>query len=915
VRFGGECLETYHCERWQGAGCLAYEEKDKDRYYASMCYPMVGYTGMPFSRDTRLDGEYDLFSCLTPSVQAQFIISDRSRIYSGSSRRNLKATFLDQPRQKLDINSNEANYIEGFNLTDDHGFRYSFGGPRPDGRGTLAEFGPDKNRGIDAEPLFDRPQTAWPLTTITSPLNETIQFTYEESYNYTPEYRELRIYDAAQEVRRSTSGDLPYSESTYYTGFAGGDTAGSPRSVTWRITRIESDKEIVRFIRYTFAENSELSGSIKEIQITNKFTNQLCKTIRLNYDLHYPHTLLNSVTVYGSDSRTQGEKYNFSYYLPSEPVLSKHYADQWGFYRERTNGKYFHSEFTSQNYKYVRNSSSNSITASPLSHQAISTLVYDRTYNLSGYNLFSLQEITFPTGGTTRYQYEPHEFNSYALGRFQRVKGGGQRIESIISDPKNGSPAVVTKFKYGTNEDRLGYTNFDLNHKAFMNEIYHVKDEGFHAVDLGVPTIRGGGVTMWTERIFQSSPIGTASQELFCVSYPEVAIYRYEASGNNFLGKVVSTYSIDRRYTADYVAAGCSGTPVDCYSNYAGPYNIIGYNPSFKPQILTRAWYNKNNAKVKSENYVYEFLPLGPDSFDGLKVYQTTFAHGPDGNWWHEIDNYIGSYYQTQLISYYTGTRQLKEKKTTFYDNPSLPVTIDESFHYDDLFRLSQKMMSNNEYFDDSFYHYPSGSSSVEQVMVNKNMLSTVIQETGYRNGYEKDNIRTRYGQDPNQTKNFILPTSVEGYTYNDTKTQITYDLYDNQGNLLQCTTKDGVITTYLWSYKGHYPVAEIKGAAYSTVRTALGGESEVQRISNSTLLSTSDQLKINNLRSNSSLSAALINTYTYQPLAGILTATDPRGITTYYEYDVLNRLKRVYLKENNVEKNIESYEYNYKNQ
>ena len=24
VRFGGECLETYHCERWQGAGCLAY---------------------------------------------------------------------------------------------------------------------------------------------------------------------------------------------------------------------------------------------------------------------------------------------------------------------------------------------------------------------------------------------------------------------------------------------------------------------------------------------------------------------------------------------------------------------------------------------------------------------------------------------------------------------------------------------------------------------------------------------------------------------------------------------------------------------------------------------------------------------------------------------------------------------------
>lgn len=33
ARFGGECLETYHCKRWQGAGCLAYgqlsEEEEK----------------------------------------------------------------------------------------------------------------------------------------------------------------------------------------------------------------------------------------------------------------------------------------------------------------------------------------------------------------------------------------------------------------------------------------------------------------------------------------------------------------------------------------------------------------------------------------------------------------------------------------------------------------------------------------------------------------------------------------------------------------------------------------------------------------------------------------------------------------------------------------------------------------------
>ena len=37
ARFGGECLETYHCNKWQGAGCLAYayttEETEKVEVY------------------------------------------------------------------------------------------------------------------------------------------------------------------------------------------------------------------------------------------------------------------------------------------------------------------------------------------------------------------------------------------------------------------------------------------------------------------------------------------------------------------------------------------------------------------------------------------------------------------------------------------------------------------------------------------------------------------------------------------------------------------------------------------------------------------------------------------------------------------------------------------------------------------
>jgi YD repeat-containing protein len=38
----------------------------------------------------------------------------------------------------------------------------------------------------------------------------------------------------------------------------------------------------------------------------------------------------------------------------------------------------------------------------------------------------------------------------------------------------------------------------------------------------------------------------------------------------------------------------------------------------------------------------------------------------------------------------------------------------------------------------------------------------------------------------------------------------------------------------------------------------------------------------------------AMITTYTYDPLIGITSMTDPKGYTVYYEYDDLHRLVRV---------------------
>jgi YD repeat-containing protein len=190
------------------------------------------------------------------------------------------------------------------------------------------------------------------------------------------------------------------------------------------------------------------------------------------------------------------------------------------------------------------------------------------------------------------------------------------------------------------------------------------------------------------------------------------------------------------------------------------------------------------------------------------------------------------------------------------------------------------------------------------------------------------------------EIRNLSEPYHVEAKVHN-------YDLY---ANITELNKNEGLIISYVWGYNGQLLTAEVKNAGVNEVY--------LEDFENSTFSSRGDAYTGNKYHlgdfqvtwekpgnreylityryreggswklSQEPFSAfkiltlgdaiddiriypkeAEITTYTYNPLVGVTSVTDPNGKTTYYEYDGFGRLWAVKDHERNV---VRSHEYHY---
>ena len=215
------------------------------------------------------------------------------------------------------------------------------------------------------------------------------------------------------------------------------------------------------------------------------------------------------------------------------------------------------------------------------------------------------------------------------------------------------------------------------------------------------------------------------------------------------------------------------------------------------------------------------------------------------------------------------------------------------------------------------YYKYATDfTDAVSKKMVEANMIGVPLVTLEARNGTVCSGVRTEYeiiGDKIVPCNKYILNTDKASLDI--AKCQfdrvISYRNYDQYCNPQEVIYK-GDTTTYIWGYKGQYPIAGIKGLNYLDVNSKFG--STLGILLEKTDFKHSDLVQIRKAFNKASCNnrPIAITTCLYQPQVGVTEITEPSGITHTYRYDAAGRLSQSLFGETELHN---TYRYHYADQ
>ncbi|MGB6092862.1 MAG: hypothetical protein WBF83_03785, partial [Moheibacter sp.] len=538
---------------------------------------------------------------------------------------------------------------------------------------------------------------------------------------------------------------------------------------------------------------------------------------------------------------------------------------------------------------------------------------------------WSLKKVTYPTGGSTEFEYESGDFNFWG----QNIKGGGARIKSQSLFDNNGTLLQTLNYEY---KDSQGNSSGTLHRVPFYGlPAYHLFNSYYQENGDGSVTLLTdyNGLPNWdadnlgeTFLTFQNDRSEEDITNGGYVGYKYIKEYEvgngytnYEYTSNlDFPDKLLRTERILPIHINTTNYNTCIGSFLQ--TNSALGYSLYTDYSLFRGKLKNKKTYNQNNLIVQEiintyQNYNYDFKQfIGIDEYTNylgdLSLFFSTLKDYRSEN--YLLTNTINNQYSL------TGTNPISESKTLTYNGAN------------NLIRTSSLEINNQEHIH-NIYSYPEASSNdpTIQQLVQQNRKSTVLQQSTEKNMVPVSTTKVEFKN--NQSTNYLtLPSKL---LYNKSqelmKTDIEYLEYDNKGNVIRYKEKNGTNTYIIMGYKKQYPLMIISGGTedyyyyYDDLSQAVNvgtGYSfqYLQTLSDSENSQSEEMVLISIMKTIQNWLSlnrnTLVEFYTYDPLVGITSETFSNGITIFYIYDNNGRVIQLTDEQGNILKKVD---YNYK--
>jgi len=459
--------------------------------------------------------------------------------------------------------------------------------------------------------------------------------------------------------------------------------------------------------------------------------------------------------------------------------------------------------------------------------------------------------------------------------------GGGLRVASQeVYDTNN--QLILKKLYAYTNENGTssGKLMSPLKLFSFQKKVYKKVT--------GLNIQSSNNAYLFTISSYSSIPLAyDASGSL--VGYSRVVVAEVEAANKTNGQTVFYYYNTPTQFTG--------GLPdVSNIPNYDnGLESKVQYYDAQK-KLLKESIFNYASVQNNESTgvFIYDNY-IGPDKCDFPGVLGNPYAY--HGRWYVCTYPLIGRFY-----------KPTKKTDTDYFQGkPVVNEYVYEYNQYGQPTLESHRQLANGGK-EDKQYKYPLGETDATSSSLRlKGLYNSILNEKTTRNNAVADEKNYEY---TTTTTGNMKVSAIREMINNDPYYQLSSVLYDAKDNVRQYLKNTDPMTVILWGYNYQYPVAEIKGLSYADVLTALG-QALIDRVA----LGTPSVADMNTIRTVLASKTALVTTYTYYPLIGIISSTASNGLTTYYSYVFWGRLKETYFMDGATKKVIQSYTYHYQNQ